>query len=161
MIKLGTENIMGHIFIQRDSGYEFNVKGYNPNFHGNGYTVILQSTTAPQAFTITIPMDHLQDQINTQGGIWRLKGTPDECLHENFHVGANVIRLVDDDDRNKVVGFHADLKISCTECKQVFEFIGIEPGFSFFRPMTDLTFTALRLPIKPPTPRPVDKSNLN
>lgn len=70
------------------------------------------------------------------------------CEHENFAVEANVARLSDVED-GPINGFSADIKILCMDCGEPFVFIGLPVGLDPRRPMSSLSGTELRAPIRP------------
>ncbi len=80
------------------------------------------------------------------------------CEHEDFIANVNVHRLTSE-DKLKVVGFNADIKVKCAGCGQAFEFIGIEAGVSPFEPRVSIDSTQLRAPIKPSTGQLVFESS--
>jgi hypothetical protein len=50
------------------------------------------------------------------------------CEHKNFAAKVAVARLTDNDG-SKVVGFNAEVAISCAECGQPFQFMGLPAGY--------------------------------
>lgn len=73
-----------------------------------------------------------------------------ECKHEVFDCFCAVGRLTDGDN-GPVTSYCLDVKVQCRECKQFFEFVGLEAGLSPSKPTTSLDFTELRVPIRPYT----------
>lgn len=66
-----------------------------------------------------------------------------ECQHLNFDAQVNVIRL-EDSGR-----FMAEVKVECRDCHTPFQFLGMEMGLSFTKPMVEVMSAEARLPIKP------------
>jgi len=81
------------------------------------------------------------------------------CEHNQFRASVNVSRLEDNEASGVITGYTADVKISCLECGQPFEFVGLEAGLSPFGPMVNVDSTELRAPIKPATGQLVHASN--
>jgi len=73
------------------------------------------------------------------------------CQHLNFNCYADVGRLHEEGNPNKIVSHMVDIKINCRDCGLPFEFIGIPNGMSFYQPMLNIDNTELRAPIKPST----------
>ncbi len=65
------------------------------------------------------------------------------CAHENFSANVNVARLVD------TGRFSADVTISCADCGQPFQFMGLKPGISTREPMVSPDALEARMPICP------------
>jgi hypothetical protein len=65
------------------------------------------------------------------------------CKHENFRAEVDVNRLLDSGS------FMADVRIRCTECDLPFEFVGVDAGLSFSKPMASVTAQELHIPIRP------------
>lgn len=72
------------------------------------------------------------------------------CQHMNFDASVAVARVED------IGRFVAEVKIRCTDCNTPFQFMGIEPGFSYDGPTVRLDGLEADLPICPqgtqPTP---------
>lgn len=69
------------------------------------------------------------------------------CLHGQFKARVDVARLADDD---KPLRFMAEIGIECSDCSQVFEFIGVDyHGFRFNAPSLGIFGYPLTIPIRP------------
>lgn len=71
------------------------------------------------------------------------------CDHHNFHAHVSVGRLAADETGKKIVGFTADIKITCADCDKPFEFIGLPMGYSPRETMCSVDGTEARMPLKP------------
>lgn len=74
----------------------------------------------------------------------------DGCAHEDFHTEVRVGRVMRSDDDPTIIGFTANISISCLGCKQRFIWIGPGVGDLPSQPMVSLDRTELRAPIRPP-----------
>lgn len=72
-----------------------------------------------------------------------------ECSHDNHEAFVEVYQITADDKPHKVIGFSAELRINCADCREAFEFIGLPCGMSPSKPTADVPATTARLPIKP------------
>lgn len=73
------------------------------------------------------------------------------CKHESFQAYSRIGRLTDNDNPDLVIGYTADIIISCVQCKMKFEWIGVPGGYSKNQPMVNFDSTELRAPIRPST----------
>lgn len=69
--------------------------------------------------------------------------TKNNCEHKQFEAKVNVIRLED----NK--RFMAEVYVKCIECDTPFQFIGMDIGLAFDKPMIEVDGLEARLPIVP------------
>ncbi len=69
------------------------------------------------------------------------------CTHEVFEADVVVNRLLDDD--GSVLNFVAEVRVRCGKDGKPFHFIGVDCGFAFARPTTNVGATLLQAPIKP------------
>lgn len=67
------------------------------------------------------------------------------CIHRSFICKADVERTVCDDS----TAYTAELSVRCVDCGAEMVFIGVEPGFSFDRPVVDEKRTKLSVPVRP------------
>lgn len=67
----------------------------------------------------------------------------------DFAVNVDVVRLCDEQNTEHIVGFVADIKITCAGCGHPFEFIGIPAGIANAQPRVSADGTELRAPIRP------------
>lgn len=74
-----------------------------------------------------------------------------DCKHEIFQCNADITRLTDGDDPEKVTGYSADIRVKCVQCGLPFEFVGVPGGYSPGQPMVNFDATELRAPIRPST----------
>lgn len=72
----------------------------------------------------------------------------DKCPHEEFSAVVNVARVTKGED-GPVGGFMADIRIHCVQCDAPFEFIGVEPGMLWSKPMCSPDAQELRAPLRP------------
>lgn len=72
----------------------------------------------------------------------------ENCTHENFIVEHRVNRL-HDENSEEIKDFALDIKIHCKDCLHPFEFLGMQAGLSFSKPMCCPDGLEARLPIKP------------
>jgi hypothetical protein len=76
------------------------------------------------------------------------------CPHENFEALTAVNRITASDTDPTVVGYSADLKISCRDCGEPFRWTGVQAGVSPGHPMCSVDETELRAPIRPASADP-------
>ena len=73
-----------------------------------------------------------------------------KCKHDNFHAHVDVTRVGDADPPvGMPKGYLAEVKINCTECGSPFEFIGVDAGLRWDKPMATPDAQTLRAPIRP------------
>ena len=65
------------------------------------------------------------------------------CEHTSFFGEFKVARFED------TGGFSAAITIKCTQCGELFRFLGLPSGFSFERPMVSIDGLELNVPIEP------------
>lgn len=70
------------------------------------------------------------------------------CEHMNFKAEVNVGRL-SQEEGGPITHYCADIIVSCVECNQPFEFIGLPIGASGYHPTVSFDGTQLRAPIMP------------
>lgn len=66
------------------------------------------------------------------------------CKHNTNHNCFVDINYIQDKE-----AYMADIKIFCAECGMPFEFVGVEAGMLFTKPMASADAQTLRAPIKP------------
>jgi hypothetical protein len=78
------------------------------------------------------------------------------CPHENFKIGANVIRLGDGDHGRPdvIIGYTTEISVWCSDCEERFRWVGVEAGLSQTKPMCGVDETELRAPIRPASSDP-------
>ena len=69
----------------------------------------------------------------------------DKCAHDHFQIYCAVDRIEDLDP----VGFYANIRIVCTECKTPFHFIGLPYGLAPTEPRLEVGGLECRMPIGP------------
>lgn len=69
-----------------------------------------------------------------------------DCQHEHFAATVEVHRIARGEG-GPIDVFVADLKVSCAQCKQELEFVGLPVGSSFYQPMASLNGDTARLPM--------------
>jgi hypothetical protein len=70
------------------------------------------------------------------------------CQHENFRAMVNVGRILGKDEKT-VEAYMAEVTIACTECGLPFEFVGVNAGLRYDKPMASPDAQELRAPIRP------------
>jgi hypothetical protein len=76
------------------------------------------------------------------------------CAHENMGAFVDVIRMMKSDDDPEVVGYSAEIRVSCVECDEAFVFVGAPIGMSPGKPCISPDGTELRAPLRPQTADP-------
>jgi hypothetical protein len=76
------------------------------------------------------------------------------CKHMNFEANVAVARIED------IGRFVATVKIHCTECGTPFQFLGVQPGFSYGHPTVRLDGLEADLPICPQGAQPTPMQGL-
>lgn len=71
------------------------------------------------------------------------KKSPSQCMHEQFHVHANIIRL---EDAGKYI---AEIRVKCEQCDEPFRFLGVPAGLLNERPSCNVDGLELHAPIEP------------
>ena len=71
------------------------------------------------------------------------------CPHEDFRADVEVNRLLAADDDPTVVGYVADISVSCVQCGEKFRWIGLAPGMSSGRPMVSIDAVTMHAPLRP------------
>lgn len=72
-----------------------------------------------------------------------------DCQHMNFECRASIGRLTADTDPDMIVGYMADIHVTCADCGLPFEWMGIPGGVSGSQPRVSFDSTELRAPIRP------------
>lgn len=77
-----------------------------------------------------------------------------ECKHNHFYADVRVARITEkEEDEGKsdaeIKIFVADVQIRCVDCNVEFQFIGVEGGFNFNYPTTNIEATRINLPMIP------------
>lgn len=72
----------------------------------------------------------------------------ERCKHQNLIGNIQVARLTEVDD-GPVTGYDVSAKVECSDCGMPFQWIGLERGSSFAKPMTSVDGLELRAPITP------------
>jgi hypothetical protein len=76
------------------------------------------------------------------------------CPHTDFNVIADVRRVADADDSEKIIAYCVDVKCWCHECGEAFRWMGVQPGMSFDEPRVDLGGATLTIPMRPSSADP-------
>lgn len=71
------------------------------------------------------------------------------CNHENVHFDINVDKVHSDKVENKFLYSCLNMKMTCKDCGQPFEFVGLPVGISPYRPTVSLDGLELRQPVVP------------
>lgn len=48
------------------------------------------------------------------------------CTHEDFAASVGIARLTD--EKGAVTGYMAVIRVTCSQCKRAFQFLGLDPG---------------------------------
>lgn len=75
------------------------------------------------------------------------------CAHEDFAATVEVNRITSSEG-GPVVGYSADIKVSCVGCGEPFRWTGLKAGLSPRTPMCSLDETELRAPLRPASSDP-------
>lgn len=76
------------------------------------------------------------------------------CPHEDFDAFVEVNRLTANDDDPTVVGYSADIRVSCHACGEPFRWTGLRAGLSPGRPMCSVDETVMSAPLRPASADP-------
>jgi hypothetical protein len=80
---------------------------------------------------------------------------PDKpCPHLDFDAFVDVNRLTASDDDPTVVGYSADIKVTCRDCSEPFRWTGLQAGLSPGRPMCSVDETTMSAPLRPASADP-------
>jgi hypothetical protein len=80
---------------------------------------------------------------------------PDQpCPHENFDAFVDVGRITKSDADPTVVGYSAEIKVSCHDCGEPFRWTGVQAGLSPARPMCSVDEVTLLAPLRPASADP-------
>ncbi|WP_019060006.1 hypothetical protein [Streptomyces prunicolor] len=74
------------------------------------------------------------------------------CPHDNFDAYIDVNRVTATDPT--VVGYHADIKVNCRDCREPFRWTGVPAGMSQRHPACSVDETELRAPLRPASADP-------
>lgn len=72
------------------------------------------------------------------------------CGHANFAADVQVARL-SDYDNGPITGYTADVRLSCDDCGEPFEFIGLPIGWLASEPAVSVDGREARMPVRPTT----------
>lgn len=76
------------------------------------------------------------------------------CPHEHFDAYVDVNRITASDTDPTVVGYTADIKVTCRDCGEPFRWTGVRAGMSPRQPMCSIDETELRAPLRPASADP-------
>ncbi|MEU1275292.1 hypothetical protein [Streptomyces sp. NPDC005799] len=80
---------------------------------------------------------------------------PDKaCPHDNFGAYVAVNKVTASETDPTVVGYHADIKVTCSDCNEPFRWTGVPAGSSPRQPMCSVDETELRAPLRPASADP-------
>lgn len=80
-----------------------------------------------------------------------------DCKHLDFDAFVKVNRIQkSESEPDEIVAYVADLKVTCHDCGQAFEFIGAPCGMSFYRPTLSVNCDELHIPLVIPGTQPPD-----
>lgn len=80
---------------------------------------------------------------------------PDKaCAHEDFNVHVEVNRLARSDDDPTIIGYSADIRVECAQCKEPFRWNGVQAGLSPAHPMCSIDEKTLSAPLRPASADP-------
>lgn len=76
------------------------------------------------------------------------------CPHEDFAASVDVNRRTASDDDPTVIGYSADIAVSCVRCGEPFRWTGLQAGLSSGRPMCNVDETVMSAPLRPASADP-------
>lgn len=76
------------------------------------------------------------------------------CPHENFDAYVDVARRTKSDTDPTVVGYTAEIRVTCRDCQEPFRWTGLQAGLSSARPMCSVDETELLAPLRPASADP-------
>lgn len=76
------------------------------------------------------------------------------CPHPDFIAFVEVNRLTASDDDPTVVGYTADIRVTCSGCGEPFRWTGIPAGMSPARPTCSVDEKTLHAPLRPASADP-------
>lgn len=76
------------------------------------------------------------------------------CVHEDFEAAVEVNRLTDHEGDEEVVGYSADIRVACANCREPFRWTGLKAGLSPARPMCSVDETVMLAPLRPASADP-------
>lgn len=76
------------------------------------------------------------------------------CPHHDFAAKIDVHRITRDDDDPTVVGYYAEITVTCDGCGEPFRWTGVPAGLSPAHPMCSVDETELRAPLRPASADP-------
>jgi len=80
---------------------------------------------------------------------------PDKpCPHDDFEAYVAVNKVTASETDATVVGYHADIKVNCADCGELFRWTGVPAGSSPRQPMCSVDETELRAPLRPASADP-------
>lgn len=84
-----------------------------------------------------------------------MAANPDRaCPHENFAVVAEVNRITSGDHDPTVIGYSADITVTCADCDEPFRWTGLRAGLSPAQPMCSIDETTMSAPLRPASADP-------
>lgn len=84
-----------------------------------------------------------------------MTANPDRaCPHENFAAAVEVNRITASDADPTVIGYTADITVSCDDCGEPFRWTGLQAGVSPGRPMCSVDETVMSAPLRPASADP-------
>lgn len=87
-------------------------------------------------------------------GFVAMKADPDRaCEHREFEALVGVNRLTESAG-GPVVGYSAEIRVSCTECGEPFRWTGLQAGVSPTGPRCSVDETVLAAPLRPASADP-------
>lgn len=76
------------------------------------------------------------------------------CLHENFDAFVDVGRITASETDQTVIGYSAEIRVTCRDCAEPFRWTGVQAGLSPRGPMCSVDETELRAPLRPASADP-------
>lgn len=79
---------------------------------------------------------------------------PKDCKHEQFRIGADIGRILKDgtdtnDPEQEPAYYSASIRVTCQNCGDPFEFVGLPFGFSPYRPTMSLDGREMHVSVMP------------
>lgn len=79
------------------------------------------------------------------------------CPHEDFEASVEVNRITTSDDAPTIatiIGYSADIRVSCAHCGEPFRWTGLRAGLSPREPMCNVDETVMSAPLRPASADP-------
>lgn len=71
------------------------------------------------------------------------------CQHLQFSCESKITRLTKSEEDLTIIGYRADIEITCLDCHKPFKVIGLPTGYHDDKPTISFDGVELRVPIEP------------